>query len=122
VSSAPLSWKRFLSVEYWFNAVGGVSGLFIIGAWLVLGAVLGYLIKRYVRFVIGVLIGVICVLAIGEYAGVVSIHWDVIRDCIHIRSVQDLSAVGSKLYSECRLHATWYVSALIGFTIGHMIG
>jgi uncharacterized membrane protein (Fun14 family) len=119
---APVSWKRFISFEYWFNAVGGASGLAVMGAWFLLGTALGYLIKRYAGYVVGVLIGVACVLAVGEYAGVISLHWDVIRDFVHIRSLHDFSVVGYKLYAECRLHASWYVSALIGFIIGHMIG
>ncbi len=117
-----ITWKRFLTMEYWFAAVGGMSGLMSIGMGFCLGAACGYLMKRYVRDALGVLIGVACVLALGEYIGVVSIHWEVVRDFVHIRSLHDISVLGSKLYSECLLHARWYVSAIIGFILGHMIG
>jgi uncharacterized membrane protein (Fun14 family) len=122
VATTPPPHKNFLSIDYWFNAVGGTSGLIALSFWTFLGFVLGYLVKRYVRYVIGVVLGIVLVLAVGEYAGVISIHWDVIRDCVHIRSLEDVSMLAAKLYAECRLHIGWYVGAGIGFIVGHMIG
>lgn len=120
--AAAKGWKLYMSADYWLALVGGTTGLTIMAAWFSAGVVIGYLVKRYVRSVILVLLGVVCVVAIGEYCGFVSVNWDAVRSFFQARSQDGFSNMGAQLYADFKLHALWYASGLVGFLLGHIIG
>jgi len=118
-SDQPSGWQQYLSGQYWLDKVGGTDGLVLLGCWFVLGLVSGYLVKRYSRLVLLVIAAVFTVGACAEYAGVISIHWEVVRGLLGDH------AAGQSVYSVpyligvVRENSGVVAVSLMGFIIGH---
>jgi uncharacterized membrane protein (Fun14 family) len=85
------------------------------------GFLLGFLVKRYARQVI-VLLVLFSVVLIGlEYFNFISIDWTAIKNFIGLPT-QTLESIAQEYFTWAKEHILTVVTGLIGFLIGYKVG
>ncbi len=93
-----------------------------IGSYMVVGFVVGFLSKRYLRSLI--LIAIIIVVALKglEYYHWIDINWVQIQQVSGLHGVEGMQGAFDTMIALVRNNLTVAISSLIGFVIGYKIG
>lgn len=91
-------------------------------AYLGIGFFVGFLLSRFGRLFILILV----VLAVGtitfDYLGIISIDWNVVRELTGFAPGETVSSIFETYYHWLKSHIAIVLSAFIGFLIGYKIG
>lgn len=119
---APM-WLEYLKIQYWQKMLGGSGGMiFIATVWFAAGMGIGYIVKRYARTMVTVGIGAICIGAVCEQLGIISVHGDALRQLFGGSLNQSISSSATQLFCLIQKNALVYGAGLVGLIVGHMMG
>lgn len=86
------------------------------------GFLVGFLLKKYFRAVIVliILLGA-AVWGLVEF-DLISVNWSNAQNLAHVAQTDTLSTIVTNLAQWCKQHVVMVISCLIGFLIGHKLG
>jgi len=116
------AWSAYFTIDRWTALFGMAGKIAFLGGVAFVGAVAGYLVKRYAKAIVTIAIGSLCVGAACEFFGFITIHWEMFNQALAGGVGQSLSGVMTHLMLLVKKNAFVYAAGLIGFIIGHMLG
>lgn len=99
-----------------------LNNLIEVSAYLVIGFISGFLIKKYGRFVIVILLVAGLSMGVLAHFNVITIDWVKIKMLLGISEIHTLDNVRQVYSAWIKEHIVAIISVIIGFLIGHRAG
>lgn len=110
-------------VVCWFRNLNLTPANMIeIGSYLAGGFIIGFLLKKYFR--LGVILIVLLIAAgwvLVEF-DVITINWNNAQNLAHVAPNDTIKTVIVNLAQWCKQHLTIVISGIVGFLLGHKVG
>ncbi len=115
-------WDR-IDIKEWAQSIGGGSAEAVEAAiYFGSGFAIGFLFKKYFKFMLWVLIASFVFIKILEYNMVLEIDWDGVTSLLGFDSAADFSAIVNDIFSWIKTNWLIFISATAGFLIGYKLG
>ncbi len=115
-------WATF-DVKQWAQGIGGSSAEAIEAAvYFALSFSIGFLFKKYCKFVVVCLVVTACLIKIGEYNQFLTIDWAAIKTCLGLTPDTDLNTLMNHGCDWIKNNVVLFVAIIIGFLVGYKLG
>lgn len=124
--AAELGWWDQLKAKFdgdWLKQFDfSTQSLIEIATYCGIGFLLGFLVKRYGRVVVTIMISLAVIFGILSYLQIISIDWVQIRSLMGIDESASLDTLFQTIVTWIKDHVKIVVSALFGFFVGYKAG
>lgn len=103
----------FAKMNLSFDDLGYIAFAFVIGF------ATGFFLRKFGRALFILIIGALLVLALFNYFGVITVHWQAFQARLGITQWTDFRALGHIAWAWMTTHIAYVISGVIGFLIGH---
>ena len=125
--STLIEWIRNLwdkiDIKGWAQQIGGGSAEAVEAAiYFGSGFAIGFLFKKYFKFILATLIASIIIVKILEYNMVLEIDWEGLNVFMGFDSAADFNMILNDIFSWIKNNFIIFISSVVGFLIGYKLG
>jgi uncharacterized membrane protein (Fun14 family) len=122
VNSIKSAWAKF-DMKSLSSKIGGTSAEAVQAAlYFGLFFSIGFVAKKYFKFLFVVLITTILAIKVLEYNSFAIINWNAIQIFTGVRQVSDLNIFLNNIFAWIKTHILLTVASAIGFLVGYKLG
>ena len=115
-------WDK-IDIKGWAQEIGGGSAEAVEAAiYFGSGFAIGFLFKKYFKFILTTLIVSIIVIKILEYNMVLEIDWEGLNVFMGFDSAADFNTILNDIFSWIKDNFIIFISSVVGFLIGYKLG
>ncbi len=125
-STAPIVEPSFFervksTVQGWFQDLS-VSRIVELLAYFGIGFFLGFLLKRYCRYVLIAFVALIVAAIVLQSFGFIAINWKSVQSFFGIYPHDTIGSISTSLITWIKEHILVVISSILGFIIGYTVG
>ncbi len=115
-------WDK-IKIKEWAESIGGTSSEAVQAAvYFGGGFAVGFLFKKYFKFVFFCILTAILIVLVLEYNKVLDIDWEALNALLGFEPTADFGVVINTLFDWVKTNFLIFISALVGFLIGYKLG
>jgi len=115
-------WDK-IDVKGWAQSIGGGSAEAVEAAiYFGSGFAIGFLFKKYFRFLITCLLVSIILIKILEYNMILEIDWEGLNVFLGFDSTADFNTILNDSFAWIKANLIVFVSSVVGFLVGYKLG
>jgi len=122
LDSAKKNWQE-LDLKKWANDIGGSSSEAVQAAvYFGLSLAIGYLFKKYFKFIfVCLLVSAFTIKAL-EFAQLLTIDWSAIKTMLGLSSSSDFNSTLNLFFVWIRKNLLLFIASVVGFLVGYKLG
>ncbi|MBD3231945.1 hypothetical protein GF322_04790 [Candidatus Dependentiae bacterium] len=115
-------WEK-INIKEWAESIGGTSSEAVQASiYFGVGFAIGFLFKKYFKFLISCLLISIFLILILEYNKILEIDWQAFNVWIGFEPTADLGVILNSIFDWIKDNLLVSVSSTVGFLIGYKLG
>ena len=115
-------WDK-IDIKGWAEDIGGGSAEAVEAAiYFGSGFAIGFLFKKYFKFILGTLVIAIILIKVLEYNMVLEIDWEGLNVFMGFDSAADFNTILNDIFSWIKDNFIVFISSVVGFLIGYKLG
>lgn len=115
-------WNK-INIKEWAEQVGGTSSEAVQAAiYFGSGFAIGFLFKKYFKFIFSCIFVAAIVILILEYNKVLDIDWQAFNLLVGFEPTSDIGVLLNSLFDWIKNNLIIFISSIVGFLIGYKLG
>ena len=112
-----------IDIKGWAEGIGGSSSEAVEAAiYFGSGFAIGFLFKKYFKFLLTTILIAIILIKIFEYNNVLVIDWEGVNTLFGFESTTDFSTIVNNAFAWIKANMIIFISSIVGFLVGYKLG